>query len=104
LLHQPESGHARLDALFGHWTSRWLADLSYSVYILHLLVVLPVFAWAVPFTSVSMTDWWAVSLATLGVVLILSWAVMHWVEAPGIQLGKRLLRRPSLPQAIRLAK
>ncbi|MFM9916820.1 MAG: acyltransferase family protein [Rhizobacter sp.] len=104
LLHQPESGHARLDALFGHWTSRWLADLSYSVYILHLLVVLPVFAWAVPFTSVSMTDWWAVSLATLGVVLILSWAVMHWVEAPGIQIGKRLLRRPSLPQAIRLAK
>ena len=104
LLDSSRTGHARLEALFGHWTSRWLAELSYSLYILHLLVLLPVFAWSIPFTSVSLTAWWLVTLATFAVVLMLSWAVMRWVEAPGILLGKRLLLRPALPQGVRLAE
>lgn len=84
---------AVLARLFAHRSSSLLADLSYSVYIVHLLFMLPVFAVVARHTNGSTPAWVVASVALLALVAAVSWAMYRWVELPGIALGKRLLTR-----------
>jgi peptidoglycan/LPS O-acetylase OafA/YrhL len=74
---------------------RWLGDVSYGAYLLHLLVLIPVAAMltlrygdALPAPAR-----FAAALAvTAAIVYPLSWALYRLVELSGIDLGKRVLR------------
>ena len=84
---------AMLSRVFEHRSSSLLAELSYSVYIVHLVFMLPLFAVVARHTSGSLPAWLVASVALLALVAAVSWAVYRWVELPGIALGKRLLAR-----------
>lgn len=93
-----------LDKVFSNPLSRWIGDVSYGVYLIHLLVMLPVCGWlAMSFpdmaplprllTSLSLT-----CLLTYG----LAWLCYRFIEQPGISVGRRVAARfqkkmPSLP-------
>lgn len=87
---------AALARMFEHRSSSLLADLSYSVYIVHLLFMLPLFAVVARHTSGSTPAWLVASVALLALVAAVSWVMYRCVELPGIAMGKRLLARPSL--------
>ena len=87
---------AVLARVFAHRSSSLLADLSYSVYIVHLLFMLPLFAVVARHTNGSTQAWLVASVALLTLVSAVSWAMYRWVELPGIALGKRLLVQPAL--------
>lgn len=86
--------------LLSNRISTWLGDVSYSVYLLHLLIVIPAIA-------VLLRDYQLAEMAgpprfllVAGVSLPLVYAVAtllyRFVEKPGIQIGKRALA-PALP-------
>lgn len=96
-------------SLFGllRWRAcRRLGDVSYSIYLLHGLVLATLFSFAAArgyFLSSPLAHWTVVMLAGL-VVVALSAATHRWIEMPGIALGRRvaafrsgapLLRAPS---------
>lgn len=78
----------------------FLGDISYSSYLLHLLVQLPVLG------MLSYYDWYSqgsemlrfgVALAaTLPPVYLTSWVLYHYIELPGIRLGHTLSWRGSM--------
>jgi peptidoglycan/LPS O-acetylase OafA/YrhL len=80
-----------------------LGQISYSVYLVHLLLIPPVIALLLHIN-------WAASLpgkprflvfllAVMSVIFPVSLLLHHFVEQPGVALGKRLLaRRATLPQ------
>lgn len=83
--------HSLLQRVFSHWSSKFLADISYSLYIMHLLIMLPFFAWLLSNGPISLGMWLAASLGLLLLVIVVAYASYHFIEAPGIKWGKRLL-------------
>ncbi|MGL4609975.1 MAG: acyltransferase family protein [Trueperaceae bacterium] len=89
-------GFLRLPALI------FLGDISYSLYLLHGLVIfvafnllLPSFM-AQPLPPLSL---WS-GMAVLGIIIVfVSWATYSWIEKPFIQLGKTVTQRTSAPVA-----
>jgi peptidoglycan/LPS O-acetylase OafA/YrhL len=82
----------------------WLGETAYSLYLVHLLVLLPVAAWLAGFEGYlqlkSSLRFALAGTITLVVSLSISTLIHFWVERPGIALGKRLvhrLRRPARP-------
>lgn len=95
---------AALARVFEHRSSSLLAELSYSVYIVHLIFMLPLFAVVARHTSGFTAAWLVASVALLALVAVVSWGMYRWVELPGIALGKRLLARPARPRGDSLAR
>jgi peptidoglycan/LPS O-acetylase OafA/YrhL len=87
------------------WVLLWLGRISYSVYVLHF-VVLRVLAVEVPraWTRPPAERIWF-SVAYLVGTLAVGWLSYRWVEVPGQALGRRLLaaRRARVP-AVRPAE
>jgi peptidoglycan/LPS O-acetylase OafA/YrhL len=74
---------------------RWLGDVSYGAYLLHLLVLIPVVAaLALAFgVALPAPARFALALAvTAAIVCPVSWLGYRAVELPGIDLRKRFLR------------
>ncbi len=71
---------------------RFLADMSYAVYLIHLLLMIPYFAHvAQPKPSIPE---WALQTGTLFAAVILLAMLAHYaIEKPGIHLGKMLVDR-----------
>jgi len=91
------TGAARhaLERLFRHRLSGFLADMSYSLYIIHLVLMLPFFGFfALRYTAGSPTVWLLATIGLLMVTLAVSWLMYRAIEVPGIALGKRLIARP----------
>ena len=83
-----------------------LGDISYSFYLVHLLVLIPVVAFLLRYPEfVNASRWvrFAVALFASGALVIpLSWLLYRGIEKPGIAIGKYLIR-PSIPlQAARV--
>ncbi|MEJ0044210.1 MAG: acyltransferase [Rhizomicrobium sp.] len=82
--------------------ARFLGDISYSVYLIHLLIVTPVF-WLLVTQMASYRDLPApVRFALLfaiaaAVVIPLSYVLYRTVELWGIELGRRLTREYAVP-------
>jgi peptidoglycan/LPS O-acetylase OafA/YrhL len=91
--------HARsagvISALLGSRPLYWLGELSYGVYLVHLLIMQPVAAWAI-------TNWGGSMgaaercLLVLGIIAPMAYAIAYVtytiVEVPGQKIGKALLR------------
>ncbi|WP_161881324.1 acyltransferase family protein [Deinococcus alpinitundrae] len=67
---------------------RWLGQVSFSVYLLHTLVL----------TVMVRLAWfpvWVVMMLTLPLTLLLAGLYHRWVERPAMQMGRRLTSSPS---------
>ncbi|MCR8722879.1 acyltransferase family protein [Frigidibacter sp. ROC022] len=64
-----------------------LGEWSYSIYLLHSLVLFALFAMAAP--TLAAPSWWLFPPALMTVVLLAGLS-HRWIELPGIRAGKRL--------------
>ncbi len=75
---------------------RKLGDISYSVYLSHLLIVIPVIYWLVQqqdFMGLTTSSRFIIAtLVTAPVVLLVSYLLFNVIERPGIVLGRRILK------------
>jgi len=89
-------------AAFDSRFMRWLGDTSYSVYLLHLLIVIPVVGllFTVPgFAALHGSTRVLLSAAiAIPPVYLVAYLLHRFIERPGIALGKRALSRRSGPQ------
>ena len=76
--------------LFAHKFSKFLADISYSVYLIHLVIMLPFFAFVLTSPAVSVWAWTAYSCLLLGIVMGVSTVTYCFIELPFIRLGKNV--------------
>jgi peptidoglycan/LPS O-acetylase OafA/YrhL len=74
----------------------WLGELSYGVYLIHLLVLTPVAAWLITTRGSEMSAGRRFGIA-LGITVVVTYAVAAvtrlLIEIPGQRLGKKLLAR-----------
>jgi peptidoglycan/LPS O-acetylase OafA/YrhL len=87
----------KINVLLGNRTAQFLANVSYGVYLLHLLVMVPVLAKLCDFS------WFVQRPATARFLILtllagpltygLAWLLFWGIEKPGIRLGKALIER-----------
>jgi peptidoglycan/LPS O-acetylase OafA/YrhL len=92
---------AILDTVFSNRLSRWIGDVSYGVYLLHLLVMLPVCGWlALSFPDMAPLPRLLSALALTCVLTYgLAWLCYRFIEEPGIALGRRIAARFQKPKS-----
>jgi peptidoglycan/LPS O-acetylase OafA/YrhL len=77
--------------------SRFCGDTAYGFYLVHLLILLPVAGWLArqpAYVGSPAGLRFALCFVVVGAIAYaLAWALYRWIEQPGIQLGKALLRR-----------
>ena len=87
----------RLRGLLGNRVAHFLADVSYGLYLLHLLILIPVLDvflesnWYLRQQSV--TRFLLLTAIAGPITLALAWILFIAVESPGIRAGKGLIRR-----------
>lgn len=91
-----------LNRLLSNRLFRFLGDTSYSVYLLHMLILLPVVH------KLLHTGWYLKQrgLVQLGIALLavaipvygISYLLYRFIEQPGIELGRKLVKRLNLSQ------
>ena len=92
-----------ISRFLGNRVSHFLANISYGVYLLHLLVLIPVLS------RLNTIPWYAqrpspLRFLLLGMIVVpvtfsVAWILFRSIETPGIRLGKVLVNklcRPSL--------
>ncbi|MDW8847240.1 acyltransferase [Erwinia sp. MMLR14_017] len=81
--------------LLNNRVSTWLGDVSFSVYLLHLLIVIPVIALLLTHTNLEnksdLMRFALVSVICLPVTYALASLLYRFVEKPGILIGKKVL-------------
>lgn len=82
-----------ISAVFRHQSSKFLADISYSVYIFHLIFMLPYFAYILSFSKLGHKEWLVVTTGLFIFVAIIAFFVYKFIELKGIHFGKSLERR-----------
>jgi peptidoglycan/LPS O-acetylase OafA/YrhL len=84
-----------LDSIFSNPASRWIGDLSYGVYLIHLIVMLPVCGLlATTFPGSSDFTRFLMALAlTIPITYSLAWLAYRFIEQPGIGWGRALASR-----------
>ncbi|MCZ4057932.1 acyltransferase [Pantoea sp. LMR881] len=87
--------------LLNNRLSTWLGDVSFSVYLLHLLIVIPAIALLLNHTDLEyksdLMRFIVVCAVSIPITYALAALLFKHVEKPGIQLGKKLLS-PKLAQ------
>jgi len=82
--------------LLNNRLSTWLGDVSFSVYLLHLLIVIPLIALLLTHTDIEyksdMTRFLIVCISAIPVTYALASLLYKYVEKPGIQMGKHVLK------------
>jgi peptidoglycan/LPS O-acetylase OafA/YrhL len=98
-----------LRRVLGNRLTRFMADTSYAVYLLHGFFISMVGAWLFDHPGFVRL---APPLRVLVLILItvagsyaMAWLVHRWIELPGIALGRGLLRRqrPRAPERVPVA-
>lgn len=91
-----------LDKVFSNPLSRWIGDVSYGVYLIHLLVMLPVCGWlALRFPEMAPLPRFLSALVLTCVLTYgFAWLCYRFIEEPGIALGRRIAARFQKPKAV----
>ena len=87
----------RIHAVLSHPTLAWLGAVSYSLYLVHvplLLAALILLHGVVPV--------WAVLLAVPPASILAAWAFDHWVAKPCVRLGQAIVRARPAPSGAAL--
>lgn len=87
--------------LLNNRVSTWLGDVSFSVYLLHLLIVIPAIALLLTHTGLGGKSDMMRFVIVCGVCIPITYALgsllYRYVEKPGIQIGKKVLgQRPAV--------
>lgn len=94
-----------LNWLLGRKPFKILGDISYSIYLAHLLIVIPGVYWLLQssaFIGLSPIAKFACAVSlTCPVVLVASYVLHKWIEQPGIRLGRYLSKKLSFSQKAR---
>lgn len=89
--------------LLNNRLSTWLGDVSFSVYLLHLLIVIPLIAQLLNHTDIEfrsdMARFLIVCVCAIPLTYALASLLYKYVEKPGIRMGKRLLKPKLAEQA-----
>ena len=88
----------KVAAILGSNPFRWLGEISYSVYLLHVLILAPVIAFVVRYYGHDIsapTRFAIVSLAVMALTYPLAWLTYRFIEIPGQAAGRLFLRRIS---------
>jgi len=83
-------------AILGHNPLRWLGEISYSTYLLHLPIMAPVAAFVIlrwGHDISAFTRFTVALLAVSAIVYPLSWLTYKIIEIPGQGAGRAILRR-----------
>ena len=83
------------ERLFNHKSSKFLAEMSYSIYIFHLILMPPFFAFAINDGKLSFVKWVLFSCLLLASTMIFSHFIYKYIEIPGINIGKKLAAPPN---------
>jgi peptidoglycan/LPS O-acetylase OafA/YrhL len=79
---------SKVDAFLCRAPLQWLGRVSYSLYLIHLPVLL-----AAVYGLHDYMPLWMILTLCVPVILVLSAAVHRWVEVPAMALGQRLVKR-----------
>jgi peptidoglycan/LPS O-acetylase OafA/YrhL len=83
--------------LLGYRPFKLIGDISYSIYLSHTLVVIPVVYWLIQYPAMidlNAPQRFGVAIAfTAPIVFVCSYVLYHLVEYPGIRLGKALSKK-----------
>ena len=88
----------KVAAILGNNPFRWLGEISYSVYLLHVPILAPVIAFVVLHYGhgiSAFTRFAIVAFAVLALTYPLAWLTYRFIEMPGQAAGRLLLRRIS---------
>lgn len=87
----------RLRGILSARLSRFLGDTSYSVYLLHLLLVIPVAGLLTRHAAYLEAPGWVRFMTCFAIVVpavyLISWSLYRLVELPGIRIGKIVIKR-----------
>lgn len=87
----------KLKWLFNNRLSLFLGDVSYSVYLIHLLIVIPVSAYFIHHYNVQydvpLLRFFKVLAVSIPIVYFLSVLTYSFVERPGVKLGKKVINK-----------
>lgn len=82
---------------FTYPVSQFLGDVSYSVYLLHLMIVIPTVGLLVHYTAFAslpgVVRFFAVAAVSLPITYLIALVLYHRVEKPGIAVGKRFITK-----------
>jgi peptidoglycan/LPS O-acetylase OafA/YrhL len=83
---------------------RFLGETSYCVYLLHLLIVIPAIGYMLSFESFralsGLERMLVTGLLCCPLIYVLARALYVWIELPGIEMGRQMLRSHSKKPAV----
>jgi peptidoglycan/LPS O-acetylase OafA/YrhL len=84
-----------LDRFFSNALSRWIGDLSYGVYLVHLIVMMPLCGWlALSYPTMQPLPRFFIALGlTTVVTYAIAYLCYRFIEQPGINLGRKIASR-----------
>ncbi len=86
--------HRLIAQLFLNRISLWMGKVSYSIYLLHTLVITLISSVLLSYFDLARGDYFSILfVSTLILTMIFSWLTYRYIEKPGIILGKKLSSR-----------
>ncbi|RLJ17818.1 hypothetical protein DJ031_13260 [bacterium endosymbiont of Escarpia laminata] len=86
--------HRIIAPIFLNRISLWLGKVSYSIYLLHTLVITLISSVLLSYFDLARGDYFLLLfVSTLIMTMIFSWLTYRYIEKPGIILGKKLSSR-----------
>lgn len=77
--------------IINHKINKFLAEISYSMYIVHLIIMIPFFAFLLVSGIPTSSVWLAYSCVLFTIVSLVSFVIYKAIEIPGIAFGKKLV-------------